>query len=139
MPDPEAVREVAGRWLAMAADDLGAARLLLASTDIGAEVAGFHAQQAAEKALKAMLVAAAADVPRTHDLDRLHSLVCEAVGDERIELPGGDDLAWLTQLGLGGRYPDGTMSTESDRADVQRAIDLASIIVAAARGALGAK
>ncbi len=40
-------------------------------TDIADSVVGFHAQQAAEKALKAVLAASGDDFPLTHDLRHL--------------------------------------------------------------------
>jgi HEPN domain-containing protein len=124
----------------MAGSDLEAARLLLASDGIGSELASYHAQQAAEKALKSMLVSSGADVPRTHDLDRLHGLVLEALGDAG---PGGIlaalDLGWMTHFGLGGRYPDGASTGEPHREVVQAAIDLASVVLAAARRNMGAE
>ena len=46
-------------WLRFAHHDLAAARLLLTDVDLPARMACFHAQQAAEKALKASLVHAA--------------------------------------------------------------------------------
>ena len=136
MPDPDALREVAGRWLAAADDDLRAARLLAESDEIGPEIACFHAQQAAEKALKAMLIAAWEDVPRSHDLDRLHGLVVGAIGADDVGLPG-KDLAWLAELGLGGRYPDGSRDDAATPADLERAVNLAAAVVRAAHRALG--
>jgi HEPN domain-containing protein len=60
------------RWLAKADADVSGARTLLATgqSDLGA----FHVQQAVEKALKALLVAAAQDVRRTHDIEQLATL-----------------------------------------------------------------
>ena len=49
-------------------DDLAAARLLLTDVELPARMACFHAQQAAEKALKALLVHAAIQFRTTHDL-----------------------------------------------------------------------
>lgn len=58
----------ARNWLAAAADDLTVARLAL---DAVPSLACFHAQQCAEKALKAILVAVAGDVAREHLMSRL--------------------------------------------------------------------
>lgn len=73
--------------------DLSAAQLLLAREEL-ADVVCFHAQQTAEKALKAALVVAGKQPLRTHDLPRLLDelagederweeirLVCEALSD----------------------------------------------------------
>ena len=55
-------------WLAHARSDLASAKLLRANSDILPEQAGFHAQQSAEKAVKAVLLARNVDIPYTHDL-----------------------------------------------------------------------
>lgn len=57
-------------WLAKAEGDLTNARLCLAA-GIALDTACFHAQQAAEKYLKAYLVAQAADFPFVHNLEKL--------------------------------------------------------------------
>src|SRR5215472_10037398 len=59
-------------WLAKADGDISGARTLLASGQ--PDLAAFHVQQALEKALKALLIAAAQDVRRTHDIDQLATL-----------------------------------------------------------------
>lgn len=48
----------AQRWFALAIEDLAAARVLIAEGSVALRIAGFLAQQAAEKALKAGLFAA---------------------------------------------------------------------------------
>ena len=72
-------------------------------SDVGVEWAVcFHAQQAAEKAVKAVLVHLGVDFPKSHRLDRLAGL-----------LPGnanpGFDVSALTELApwaVAGRYPE---------------------------------
>jgi len=49
------------------AADLAAARLLAQAEDHDDGVIGFHAQQAVEKALKAVLAASGLEIPRTHE------------------------------------------------------------------------
>ena len=56
----------AERWLVKASEDLADARVLLEHGSPGA--ASFHAQQAAEKALKAVLLEQQGAFPRIHDL-----------------------------------------------------------------------
>jgi HEPN domain-containing protein len=63
----------AQRWLAKADEDLAAARVLIGGSL--ADPAAFHVQQAVEKALKALLVAANQEIRRTHDLETLSSEV----------------------------------------------------------------
>ena len=69
--DPQSVLQwrEALLWLAKADADIFGARTLLAGGQ--PDLAAFHVQQALEKALKALLVAAAQDVRRTHDIDAL--------------------------------------------------------------------
>ncbi len=57
-----------GEWMGFAEADLAAAVRLIGGPDLPPRLACFHAQQAAEKALKATLVWAGTPVPRTHDL-----------------------------------------------------------------------
>ncbi len=71
-PDP---LEWAREWMASAAIDLDAAELWLQQRSHGFGIACFHAEQAAEKALKALLVAGGIDPPRTHDLELLAGLL----------------------------------------------------------------
>ena len=67
-PDPFQWEE-ARLWLAKAAEDLAVAHLPIREEFVFP--ASFHAQQALEKLLKALLVAAAQDIRRTHDIDDL--------------------------------------------------------------------
>lgn len=64
--------------LRKAQEDADAVKKLLPDADIADSVVGFHAQQAAEKALKAVLAASGDDFPWTHDLrhlmDRLQAM-----------------------------------------------------------------
>lgn len=103
--DDEAVEpstEEAVRWLLKAEQDLAVAVLVLQSP-IGVNWAScFHAQQAAEKALKALLVWQGIDFPRTHDLGRLRALLPAAISS-LLDADALDDLApWA----VAGRYPE---------------------------------
>lgn len=65
-------REIACRWLKKAGEDLIVARdelgnIIWAST--------YHSQQAAEKALKALLTAIGVQPPKTHNIHRLLQLL----------------------------------------------------------------
>jgi HEPN domain-containing protein len=138
MPDPDAIREVVEQWLHRAAADLAAATLLLGNDRIDPELAGYHAQQAAEKALKAILVQRSADVPRTHDLARLRALVLAVTGADAVaRLPAMPELASLTELGISGRYPGIEADATYDRDEIAVAISLAAVVVAVAREVTG--
>ena len=68
------MKEITLEWLARAEDDLLAAEILLAQPELTNMVA-FHAQQAVEKTLKAVLEESAIAAVRTHSLTRLYSLI----------------------------------------------------------------
>jgi HEPN domain-containing protein/predicted nucleotidyltransferase len=57
------------RWMRQARDDLRAAEVLLANPGVGPDPSCYMSQQAAEKALKALLVFLQIDYPLSHDLD----------------------------------------------------------------------
>lgn len=69
MSDPEVLREV-GRWLRYAREDLQGAELISEQKRIP-RIACFHAQQAAEKAIKTIFVFLQVRFSRTHDLETL--------------------------------------------------------------------
>lgn len=72
--------------------DAKALRLLASDPGIDDEAIGFHAQQAIEKWLKALLVMKGVRPRTRHDLGRLLELLAEA----ELELPPGAD--WLDEL-----------------------------------------
>lgn len=61
----------AAAWMQKAANDLLCIRNNLAAAEIPTDAVCFHAQQAAEKALKALLAARGTVPQRTHDLTTL--------------------------------------------------------------------
>ena len=88
------------QWLAHARSDLALARIE-PPPGVRLEALCFHAQQAAEKALKALLIARRIEFPRTHNLRILLDLL-------PTEIAGGDDLgaaAGLTDYAVTTRYP----------------------------------
>lgn len=110
------------QWPEFADRDLRAARALEAAAD-HSEAVVYWAQQAAEKALKALLVFEGAVVPRSHDLAVLRAL-SRAYADRG---PDHDNLSRLTRQSIGSRYPD--MYAPLDREDARRALDLAELVV----------
>jgi len=110
------------QWLATAHRHLAAANILERQPDslpdLAADV-GFHAQQCAECALKAVLIWREMDVPRTHDLQDLLSLIRTAGIQVPPELL---QLAALTAFAVELRYADaGTVSAESARTAIRLA------------------
>jgi HEPN domain-containing protein len=69
---------------------------------------GFHAQQAIEKAIKAVLTVNAVEYPRTHNL----AMLLQLLQLQAVPLPpGAEDLPGLTPFGVVFRYDD-TMEDE---------------------------
>jgi hypothetical protein len=95
--------DVAAVLLARADDDIGLVRACIGLHDVADAIVGFHAQQAAEKLLKAILARRRVDYPFTHDLERLLEVVDVAVG---VSPPGADSVAALTPWAVQFRYGD---------------------------------
>jgi len=100
-PPDQVARELAHEWLAKADVDLSAASALLSAGDLS-DVVAFHAQQVAEKALKAFLVWHQIEFPKTHDIERLLEL-CALIDPEVAEALAS--AAELTPYGVEYRYP----------------------------------
>jgi len=99
------------RWLRYAQEDLEAAETLLQQQTVVPRHICWLAQQAAEKAIKAILVFLEIDFPWRHDLDALRNLI-PAGWQVRDEHP---DLAGLTEWAVEARYPgDWPEATEAD-------------------------
>lgn len=93
--------DIALEWLSLAQDDLNAAKALVANTLISDAIVGFHCQQAAEKAMKTVLIEIGIEFPRTHDLVLLRDLL-ESVGHGLP--PGLRSVADLNPYGVTLRY-----------------------------------
>ena len=107
-----------------AASDLALAKLALEREEILAEQVCFHAQQAAEKALKTVLVAKQQRFPPVHDLEQLLEVVRQA----HIPLPAWSDaLLDLTPYAVETRYPGYWEEITPDERN--RAIELAALAV----------
>lgn len=103
--------EHARLMLEKAAEDLYVLDLLIADTGAPDAVIGFHAQQAVEKAIKAVLSDRGVEYPRTHDLAGLAGL---ARGDGVPGPPDEADLDLLTPYGAPLRHePDAHPKSEN--------------------------
>jgi HEPN domain-containing protein len=120
----DATRQEAESWLQRAHDDLGAARKLLSGNDPFAATAAYHCQQAAEKALKAVIVGAADAPPKTHDL---RVLIARCIRIDPALAGLRDACDELTPYATEFRYP--TETQDPDPCEVRCAIDLAHRIV----------
>ncbi len=98
-PSPEQ-REYAALLIAKASADQQAAHAL-ARAQVADEVIGFHAQQAVEKAAKAVLVIAGVRIPHIHDLERLLALASETESPAPALVA---ESGWLTPWGVQFRY-----------------------------------
>ena len=120
-PPDEIRREIVAQWLARADEDLSVARHLLAEKLPYHGAIGFHAQQAAEKFLKAYLVAHQVEFPKTHDLGRLLDLIAPVDGALATALSAA---VQLTDYGVDVRYPGDLPQLDDD--DAERAVDRAA-------------
>lgn len=92
----------ARRWVAIADRDLRAVTICLEAEPPETETAAYHCQQAAEKLLKALLIAAARPTRKTHDLDELAGDVAEA-HPHLATL--AESCRFMTRWGFVYRYP----------------------------------
>jgi len=93
--------DLARRLLDAAREDELAAKSVLRVEGIADPIVGFHAHQAVEKAIKAVLAAKGTEFPFTHDLERLRGFSDKS----GIELPSTlDDVEALTPFARDERY-----------------------------------
>ena len=113
MPRPD----YAEMLVSKAAQDEYVLDLLLDDPRAPEEVYGFHAQQAAEKLLMALLAAAQVEFPFTHRLEELLDLAQEA----GVDLPESSaSLRYLTPFAVEFRY--GALPDEPEQALDRRAV-----------------
>ena len=114
------------RWLRYAEEDLITAETLLAQAHVPPRQACWHAQQAAEKALKAVLIFLQIDFRRTHDLNVLRDLLPESWQLKTALSNLGD----LNRWAVGARYPDEVQ--EATETDASMAVEQARAVWTAA-------
>lgn len=86
-----------------AGNDATAAREFAGNSGISDEIIGFHAQQAVEKWLKAVMASREIPQQRTHDIDQLSRVLQE----QGVDLPAPRSrLAELTDFAVPLRYED---------------------------------
>jgi HEPN domain-containing protein len=107
--DPRAEAEVLTR---KADDDANAMRLLALNAEISDAIVGFHAQQAVEKWLKAILGSRGIEFEYTHDLRRLIAEVTAAVGEFPFD---NAEVVALTEHAVPLRYDEMLDSEPIDR------------------------
>ena len=115
-------------WLAHAESDLTIARLGSASEKVLPSQVCFHAQQAAEKAIKAVMLHHQVDFPLIHDIEEL----LEIAEDHHLAIPSEIFRAVsLTPFAVETRYPG--FHQEISREEADQAIVLASVVLAWAK------
>ena len=119
-------------WIASAEEDLAASKILLRDKKPILFGVCFHAQQCAEKYIKALLIFKEVDFPKTHDLVTLNTL-CHQAG-----IFTGFDPQQLTELSrhaVQTRYP----GTQPTREEAEDALKITASIRRFARAFLGQK
>jgi HEPN domain-containing protein len=97
---PDEQQRLAQEWLALAEEDLSLAQELHAKSSHLLSLC-FHAQQAAEKFLKALLAHRRIAFNRTHDIENLVNRLPEELGNSlRLH-----DILDLTEYAVDTRYP----------------------------------
>jgi HEPN domain-containing protein len=85
---------------------------LLSDLEVDDDTLGFHAQQAAEKLLKALLAWRGVDYPKTHNLRVLMELLTAS----GVQLPDGlSEITPLTQFGTTFRYDNFEAAPQGER------------------------
>ena len=110
-------------WLRRARSDLALAKVALPAGVLYEDLC-FHAQQAAEKAIKSVYRSAGREFRYTHDLDEL----LDGLQRNGVPIPEAvQEAATLTEFAWQARYP-GPAEPVSD-ADYQRAVTVAERVV----------
>ena len=122
MNDPRT--DFALQWFEKAKNDLITARQTLALPDGPTDTPCFHAQQAVEKSLKALLTAEGIAFPRTHDLMPLLEMMGPVLSDlESFR----EAFAELSNYAVEARYPGDFINPS--REDAQAALEVADQVV----------
>lgn len=125
--------EEASRWLAFARGDIETARAFLGSTAVPNRNTAYMAQQAAEKAMKAVVLLDNLPFEMTHDLAAIQAQAPSDFSNPASTM----DLAWLADIETLARYPDEGDTVTID--DAERAVGIANAILTAAAGHFAAR
>jgi len=131
MPPDNVHEEIVAQWISKADEDLSLSEHLLKTNTPYRSAIAFHAQQAAEKYLKAMLAHYRLAFPKTHDLAGLLDILVAGNRDAASAL---EELVDLTPFAVESRYPgDFPVVTQ---ADITRAVELAQLAGSVAHSVL---
>jgi len=117
-------------WLKKAEHDLKAAQVLLAAEEDLYDSICFHAQQLAEKAIKALFTAKNIEFPKTHNLLLLSNLLLDA---DIAKFNG--ELENLTKYAIESRYPGEYV--EPGRNEAEESVRVATAIYDLCRRKIG--
>lgn len=120
-PRDEVKRKLVGQWLAKAEQDLDAAEMLRSGEPPLLYPACFHAQQAGEKYLKALLTWHQIEFPKTHSLGELLDLLKQKDAELASSLR---DAVILNPYGVNIRYPGDAPEPSRKEAEEARVIVL---------------
>lgn len=133
MPPERVGPEDPKEWLRRARSNLARARASYVDADVLLEDLCFDAQQACEKAFKALFVLKDRPVPRTHSIGDLITELSGLGFDIPAEV---SDAASLTDYAVSARYPGPAEAVMAD--DLAEAIRLAHGVLAWASSIIGA-
>ena len=112
-------------WMTKAWRDLETARRIATGEPPFYDIAVYHLQQAAEKAVKAFLVHHGKPWQKTHDIEVLVALACESEAGF-AELADAADA--LTPYATRFRYPNATFAVEPQPVEYEEALRQAEAI-----------
>jgi len=110
----EATTRLVLAWMAKAESDLLTASLLIEQEKRLLDIAVYHCQQTAEKALKAWLTLREIVFPKTHDLEALLRL---GLGSAPEFAEDSEHARLLTPFAVEFRYPGGADEPPTERAE----------------------
>ena len=135
MVDKKEIIKKVKEWLSLADEDLVTSEFILTSSKKPSyRIIAFHAQQCAEKCLKAFLVFNMIDFPYTHNIEKL-LILCKSQNPQMVDEI--KSAAILTDYSITTRYPGLETSITGDEA--KDAVRLASKVRDVIRGALISK
>jgi HEPN domain-containing protein len=114
-------------WLLHARSDLSLAKIKRSNNEILAETLCYHAQQAVEKSLKAVLVFFGIEPPKTHNI----GMLIEQMPNTVVRSAELSDAKALTDYAVSTRYP-GDFEAVTDK-ELEQAIQTAESVLAFAK------
>jgi HEPN domain-containing protein len=124
------MKPIASEWVERAEEDYRVAEREQGAWPPAYNAVCFHAQQCAEKYLKALLQEYEIPFPKTHDLEALMRLCLPVMPQLEAHR---DALLWLTTFAVEVRYP----GVNAGKADAEHCVQIAAALRDSIRGRLG--